>query len=32
MPTAIQDKAIEHAKKRMKEGKNVFYQDGEETQ
>ncbi len=32
MPESIQDKAIEHAKKRIKEGKSVFYQDGEETQ
>ena len=32
MPDSIPDKAIEHAKKRMKEGKSVFYQDGEETQ
>lgn len=32
MPESIQDKAIKHAKKRIKEGKNVFYQDGEETQ
>ena len=32
MPDSIPDKAIAHAKKRMKEGKSVFYQDGEETQ
>lgn len=32
MPKSIEDKAIEHARKRIKEGKNVFYQDGEENQ
>lgn len=30
MPDSIQDKAIDHAKKRMKEGKSVFYVDGED--
>jgi len=32
MPKSIVDKAIDHAEKRIKEGKNVFYQDGEENQ
>ena len=32
MPKSIEDKAINHAEKRIKEGKNVFYQDGEENQ
>jgi hypothetical protein len=30
MPESIADKAIDHAKKRMKEGKSVFYVDGED--
>jgi len=30
MPDSIPEKAIDHAKKRMKEGKSVFYVDGED--
>lgn len=30
MPRSIEDKAIAHAEKRMKEGKSVFYVDGED--
>lgn len=32
MPKSIEDKAIAHARKRIKEGKSVFYQDGEENE
>jgi hypothetical protein len=31
MPKAIQDKAIKHAEKRMKEGKSVFFDDQEDA-
>jgi hypothetical protein len=31
MPSSIQDKAIKHAEKRMKEGKSVFYDDKEDA-
>lgn len=30
MPEGIVDKAISHAEKRMKDGKSVFYEDGED--